>query len=306
MGWDPAALPDQSGKIMVVTGGNRGIGYFAGEQLAGAGARVILACRNPENAEAATRAIRARVPGADVATMILDTSDLGSVHSAAEQLLALDRLDVLIENAGTVHPPRRRTLTADGNELVLATNVLGHFALAALTMPALRRTPGSRVVTLGSMATRLINPHLDDLQLERGYTAWRAYAQSKVAMQVFGFELDRRLTAAGADVSALVAHPGYAIGGRSPGIRGVNEPSRAKRFRDNLQAAFAQGKDDGAWPIVRAAIDPDAAGSSYWGPRFLNFGEPTQQTPTRVSLDPDAGSRLFEAAERYTRLTFPV
>lgn len=306
MTWSPTDLPRQDGRIVVVTGANAGLGYFISEQLATTGARVILACRSAERADAAARAIRGRVAGANVGTLALDVSDLASVRTAAAALLDLDRLDVLVENAGIVHPPARRRVSVDGNELVLATNFLGHFALTALVLPALLRTPGSRVVTLGSLASRLTDSKLDDLQLIHGYGRWRAYAQSKVAVQSFGFELDRRFRAAGADAAALVAHPGYSIGGRTPGIRGVNEPGRGARFVDNLQGVFAQGKDRGAWAPVRASADPSAAGGSYWGPLLLTRGRPVLQHPTRTSLDPDVASRLFVSAERYTQVPFPL
>ena len=302
MNWNPRALPDQSGRTFVVTGANAGLGYFTSEQLAGAGAHVVLACRNPAKAAAAVAAIRGRVRGASVSTLVLDVADLGSVRSAAERMLEFPQLDGLILNAGIVHPPQDRSVSLDGAELVLATNYTGHFLLTSLVLPVLQRTPGSRVVSLGSIITRLMDSALDDLQLEVSYTNWKAYAQSKIAAQVFGFELDRRLRAAGlggpAGVQSLVAHPGYSISGRTPGIRGVNEVSRAKRFADTLQGFIgAQGKDAGAWPTVRAAIDPTAVGGQYYGPRLLTRGAPSLQRPTRTSLDRGIAAQLFTRTE---------
>jgi len=254
--WNPRTLPPLAGKTFVVTGANAGLGYFTSEQLAAAGAHVVLACRNPDRADAALAALRGRVQGASVSTITLDVADLESVRSASESLLQFPRIDGLILNAGIVHPPRDRQVSPDGNELVFATNYLGHFALTAQVLPALLRTPGSRVVSLGSMISRLMDSALDDLQLETGYDLWKAYAQSKIAMQVFGFELDRRLRESGvggpAGVQSVVAHPGYSISGLTPGIPGVNEPTRQKRVIDGLQLAIgAQGKHQGAWPIVR-------------------------------------------------------
>ncbi|POH70449.1 MULTISPECIES: SDR family NAD(P)-dependent oxidoreductase [Cryobacterium] len=302
MSWNPRALPDQSGRTFVVTGANAGLGYFTSEQLAGAGAHVVLACRNPAKAAAAIAAIRGRVPGASVSALALDVADLGSVRGAADRILEFPRLDGLILNAGIVHPPQDRSVSLDGAELVLATNYTGHFLLTSLALPALQRTPGSRVVSLGSMISRLMDSSLDDLQLEVTYNGWKAYAQSKIAMQVFGFELDRRLRAAGQGgpdgVQSLVSHPGYSISGLTPGIRGVNEVSRAKRFADTLQGFIgAQSKDAGAWPTVRAAIDPDARGGQYYGPRFLTRGAPALQHPTRTSLDRGIAERLFTRTE---------
>ncbi|MDJ0339671.1 SDR family NAD(P)-dependent oxidoreductase [Cryobacterium sp. PH31-O1] len=299
MTWNPRELPDQSGKTFVVTGANAGLGYFTSEQLAGAGAHVVLACRNLLKADAAAAAIRARVPGASVSVLQIDVSDLQSVRGVSETLRALPRLDGLILNAGIVHPPRDRQVSLDGNELVFATNFLGHFALTAGALMALRRTPGSRVVSLGSLISRLMDSSLDDLQLATTYSGWTAYAQSKIAMQVFGFELDRRLRANGAGtVQSLVAHPGYSISGLTPGIRSVNEVSRGKRVIDGLQLLVgAQSKQQGAWSTVRAAIDPDAHGGDYFGPRLLVRGRPVEQPATRTSRDRAVAARLWERAE---------
>lgn len=299
MSWNPRNLPSQTGKTFVVTGANAGLGYFTSEQLAGAGAHVILACRNATRAQTALEAIRARVPGASVSTLQLDVSDLQSVRDVSETLRALPRLDGLILNAGIVHPSADRLVSLDGNELILATNFLGHFALTAGTLMALRRTPGSRVVSLGSMISRLMDSSLDDLQLATTYNGWKAYAQSKIAMQVFGFELDRRLRANGAGmVQSLVAHPGYSISGLTPTVPGVNEIGPAKRVIDGLQRLVgAQSKQQGAWPTVRAAIDPDAHGGDYFGPRFLTRGAPTRQPATRTSRDRGVAARLWERAE---------
>ena len=306
MSWNPHALPHAVGTTVMVTGANAGIGYFASEQLARAGAHVILGCRNPERAEAAVSAIRRRVPGASVEATPIDVADRRSVAAAAASLLERDRLDVLMLNAGIVHPPAERATDADGNELVLSTNVIGHFQLAALTLPLLERSAGARVVTLGSLATLLSRFPLDDLQLESSYTSWTAYAQSKIAVQAFGFELDRRLRASGSPVASLVVHPGYSTSGRTPGIRGVNQPSRAKRFADNLQAAWTQGKDHGAWSAVRAAIDPDAVGGQFYGPRFVTKGEPVATHATPTTRSPRVGERLWTLLEEYSGQPFEV
>ncbi|MFT2818301.1 SDR family NAD(P)-dependent oxidoreductase [Leifsonia sp. A12D58] len=292
-----------------MTGANAGVGYFTSESLARAGADIVLACRNPLKADAALASIRRRVPGASVSTVELDVASLASVETAAATLQQLPRIDGLILNAGIVHPPRHRELSVDGHELVFATNLLGHFALTARLMPALLTTPGSRVVALGSVISRLLDSRLDDIELVSQYNPWTAYAQSKIEMQVFGFELDRRLREAGVGgpggMQALVAHPGYSISGRTPGIRGVNQPGRAKRFVDNLQAPLTQGKDRGAWPIVRAATDPLAVGGQYYGPRFTTKGRPTLQTPTSTSLDREVAARLWTYAEGAAGITFP-
>ncbi|WP_426625589.1 SDR family NAD(P)-dependent oxidoreductase [Leifsonia sp. McL0607] len=306
MAWDPAALPDAHDRTVVITGGNSGVGYFTGEQLAGAGARVVLACRDPERAEAAVSAIRRRVPRARVEATPLDVTDRRSVDAQAAILLERGKVDALVLNAGMVHPPRERRTDASGNELVLATNVLGHFRLVARVLPLLEATVGARVVTLGSLATRLSRLRLDDLQLERAYTSWRAYAGSKIAAQVFGFELERRLRAAGSGVTSIVVHPGYSTSGRTPGVRGVNEPTRATRFVDNLQAAWSQGKDHGAWAPVRAVLDPDITGGDYLGPVGRTKGLPTHARPTRSSRSPRTGALLWPLLEAAADQPFPV
>ena len=288
--WNPRRLPAQPGKTFVVTGANAGLGYFTSEQLASTGAHVILACRSAARAENAATRIRERVPGASVSTTLLDVADFESVQQAVETLGRLPQLHGLILNAGIVHPPVDRSVSLDGSELVLATNYLGHVLLAEGLLPVLGRTPGSRVVSLGSMISRIMDSALDDLQLETTYSGWKAYAQSKIASQVYGFDLDRRLRADGrggpSGIESLVAHPGYSISGLTPGIRGVNEVRPIKRVIDALQLALgAQGKHQGAYPTVRAVLDRSLTGGDYLGPRFLVRGGPVRQPATRTSRD---------------------
>jgi NAD(P)-dependent dehydrogenase (short-subunit alcohol dehydrogenase family) len=152
-------------------------------------------------------------------------------------------------------------------------------------------------VSLGSLATRLGSLRIDDLQLEHSYTSWRAYSRSKIAAQAFGFELDRRLHAAGSGISSIVVHPGYSTSGRTPGIRGVNQPTRVKRFVDNLQAGWTQGKDHGAWAPVRAVLDPELTGEDYIGPVGRTKGIPAHLHPTRASRSPRVGERLWPLLE---------
>jgi NAD(P)-dependent dehydrogenase (short-subunit alcohol dehydrogenase family) len=305
--WDPRSLPDLTGRVYLVTGSNTGLGYFASEQLVRAGARVIMSARHPNRLSGARAAIRRRVPdAAPDATdpLILDTSNLGSVRSAAASIRGRGALDGVLLNAGIVHPPKVRQTTIDGNEVVFATNALGHFALAGELLTALAEAAG-RMVWVGSMSTSLTPYDPVDPQLVDNYSAWRAYVQSKVATAALGFEADRRLRAAEVDVASIVAHPGYSIGGRTPGIVGVNEPSRAKRFRDNLQAAFSQSKEHGAWPLVRALTDPEAESGGFWGPRTGSRGEPREQTAAKVTRDPEVGARLWQVAEQATGVRWP-
>ncbi|MDR6971878.1 SDR family NAD(P)-dependent oxidoreductase [Leifsonia shinshuensis] len=306
MGWDAASLPDASGRTVVITGANAGVGYFTAEQLARAGAHVVLACRDPERAEAAVSAIRRRVTRASVEAMPLDVTDRRSIDAAAEAILEHGTVDALVLNAGIVHPPRSRRTDDEGNELVLSTNVLGHFRLVARALPALTSAPDARVVTLGSLASRLGRLRLDDLQLERSYTSWRAYAGSKIAAQAFGFELDRRFRASATPVRSIVVHPGYSTSGRTPGIRGVNQPTRLKRFADNLQAAWTQGKDDGAHVPVRAVLDADIEGGDYLGPALWTKGAPVHAPATRASRSPRLGARLWPLLEQASGQPFAL
>jgi NAD(P)-dependent dehydrogenase (short-subunit alcohol dehydrogenase family) len=203
-----------------------------------------------------------------------------------------------------VHPPKRRQ-TVDGHELVFATNVLGHFALAGELLQNLA-VVGGRMVWLGSMAASLGDYEPRDPDLVDGYTAWRAYAQSKVATTALGFEADRRLRAGGVPVLSVVAHPGYSTSGRTAGIRGVNEPSRIARFADNLQAPITQSKEHGAWPIVRAVVDPSVLGGDFWGPRYVMHGSPRRGKPAPITRDAELGARLWEVCESSARVRWPL
>ncbi len=262
--------------------------------------------RSPNRLMAARAALRRRIEeaGDRIETLLLDTSNLGSVRAAAATIGARGRLDGLLLNAGIVHPPKKRETTGDGHELVFATNVLGHFALAGELLTPLARASG-RMVWLGSMSTSMWRYDPVDPQLVEDYTGWRAYVQSKVASAALGLEADRRLRAAGVPVGSVVAHPGYSTSGRTAGIRGVNEPSRVGRFADNLQFAITQSKERGAWPLVRALVDPDAEGGEFWGPRFVTRGEPRLATASRISRDPELAARVWGVCEDATGVRWP-
>ena len=302
--WDPGQLPDLHGRSYLVTGSNTGLGFFSVEQLAGAGAHVIMTGRSPNRLSIARAAIMRRNPDASVESLLLDTSNLGSVRAAAATARMRGPLDGALLNAGIVHPPKEREQTPDGNELVFATNALGHYALAGELLTTLAAASG-RVVWLGSMSTTISPYDPIDPQLSDGYTPWRAYVQSKVATSVLGFEADRRLRAAGVQVSSVVAHPGYSTSGRTTGIRGVNEPSRTTRFVDNLQAAFTQSKEHGAWPLVRALADRSIEGGSFVGPRFGTRGAPRVVKAARVVRSAEIAERIWEACEDATGMKWP-
>ena len=312
--WDPRHLPDLHGRTYLVTGSNRGLGFFAAEQLVRAGAHVIMTGRPPNRLATARAALNARIAaeaeageparGGSAETLLLDTSNLGSVRAAAASVRQRGRLDGVLLNAGVVHAPKERQTTRDGNELVLATNALGHFALAGALLSTLAARRG-RMVWIGSMSTSLWAYDPTDPQLAEGYSGWRAYVQSKVVCTAVGLEADRRLRASRVPVTSVVAHPGYSISGRTRGIRGINEPSRMGRFTDNLQAPISQSKEYGAWPLVRALVDPVVEGGQLWGPNLVVRGTPRQATPAKLTRDPAVGERLWLMCENATRMRWP-
>ncbi len=311
MTWNPRDIPSQRGKTFVVTGGNAGIGYFISEQLATAGARVIIASRNAVKGTAAMRAIREQVPGAHLEQVTLDLASFDSIRAAAVQLSALGSLDGIIQNAGAVMPSSKRQVTLDGNELMFGTNHLGHFLLTALVYPTLQAAGTGtalvpRVVTMGSGATRLTRVRPTDLQSLESFTAFGAYGRSKHATQSFGFELDRRLRSAGSPVVALVAHPGGAIDQLSPTRTGVVEPTRLQRIAATNLQLFGGGKDRAAWSAVRAATDKDATGGQYYGPRGHLSGPPVLQSPVAASHGAEFGGMLWAASEEITGQVFAV
>lgn len=305
MTWDPRALPSQAGRTIVVTGGSAGIGYWVSEQVAAAGARVVIAARSPEKVAAAMASIRERVPGADLAHVPLDLASLASIRDAATALLDLGGADVLVNNAGLVIASPRRRETADGLELEVGGNFVGHFALTAQVWPGIR----DRVVGLGSLSTAMVRLDPDDLMSTRRYGAFRAYAFSKHAVHGFALELDRRLRAAGDPRKSLLAHPGYAItelAEKRPGL--VRDASWPRRVAARLSAIAAQGKDHGAWPVVRAAVDPAAESGEFYGPAAMAGmrGLPVIQAPVTSSASPAFGAHLWALAEEWSGVEFRI
>ncbi|MEU3531733.1 SDR family NAD(P)-dependent oxidoreductase [Streptomyces murinus] len=298
--WDVHRLPSAEGRNFLVTGGNAGIGYFTAEQLAATGAVVVLGCRDRAKAEAAMASIRSRVPGARVRHLRLDLADLSSLKSAVDGL-DLDRLDAVVHNAGVAldDPPRRET--ADGHELMFGTNHLGHFALTRWLAPLLSAARAARVVTVGSFAARSERLDLGDLQSARDYRPKRAYGRSKLAQMSFGFELDRRLRAAGSTVLSVVAHPGGALDSLTPSRPPVHRTTPGARLRALPCALLVQGKEAGAWPVVRAVLDPEVAGGELWGPRVFGLrGTPRREPVPSHMADPAVAAQLWTAGEELT------
>ena len=224
-----------------------------------------------------------------------------------ERSAAAGALDGLLLNAGIVHPPKQRETTVDGHEVVFATNVLGHFALAGELLTDARRGIRPHGVGRQHVDLDVRRTTRSTRSSSRATSAWRAYVQSKVATAALGFEADRRLRAAGVPVASVVAHPGYSTSGRTPGIVGVNEPvAGSTRFADNLQAAITQSKEHGAWPLVRALVDPDIEGGEFWGPRTRR---PRRAAPAarrrKITRDPEIAARLWGACEDATGVRWP-
>jgi NAD(P)-dependent dehydrogenase (short-subunit alcohol dehydrogenase family) len=297
-GWTEADVPSLEGRAFLVTGANGGLGYETARVLAQRGARVILACRRPDAAAEAARHIRDLAPGARVQVEPLDLADLGSVAQCASHVAeAVGRLDGLINNAGLMGVPR--ALTAEGFERQLAVNHLGHFALTGRLLPCLLAAPAPRVVTVTSETARFGRIAFDDLQGERRYRPWRAYAQAKLANLLFALELDRRGRAAGSALLSLAAHPGYAGTGLqvSPERR-LRRP--VQRFWSWANRSVAQGAPAGAWPTLRAATDPQARGATLYGPSRRLAGPAVIGTAWRRGADHETARRLWEASEALT------
>ncbi len=296
--WTAADIPEQTGRVAIVTGANSGLGQATARELARAGASVVLAVRNPAKGEEAASRIRAAVPAATVEVAPLDLADLGSVREFAGRLAgAHEQIDLLINNAGIMAAPRR--LTKDGFESQFGTNHLGHFALTGRLLPALLAAPSPRVVTVSSTMHRGGAMNFDDLQGERKYSRWGAYSQSKLANLMFCFELQRRATAADSRPFSLAAHPGYA----NTNLQ-FAAPNRfyEKAFMWIGNHLFAQSADMGALPTLYAATVPDLPGGTYVGPggRGEQRGYPKVVSAAGKAYDEDAWRRLWAVSEELT------
>lgn len=271
MGWKPEQLPDLTGKTYAITGGNSGIGLEAAKILVAKGARVVITARSESKAQAALTEIRAEASGADVDFVLLDLADAESTRAAASALLdACPRMDALIANAGIMQTPETRT--AEGFELQLATNHLGHFRLASALFPRIDEC-GGRIVPVSSIAHKHGTIVLDDLMFtKRKYDPLVAYTQSKLANMLFAFELQRRLGARGSRVASIACHPGYsATNLQSTGVGMDGGSGIWRRVYRLTNALLAQSAREGSYPLVLAAAAPDAKSGAYYGP--TKFGD---------------------------------
>jgi NAD(P)-dependent dehydrogenase (short-subunit alcohol dehydrogenase family) len=303
--WTSEKIPSLAGRTAVVTGANSGLGLATARELARHGASVVLACRDTEKGEHALREIEAAAPQARAQVSELDLGDLASIESFAGRFRSQHGkggLDLLINNAGVMAPPRRET--NDGFELQLGTNHLGHFALTARLIAEMQGRPDARVVTLSSNAHKTGRIDFGDLQRERGYTRWGAYGQSQLANLMFALELDRRLRAAGSTVTSVAAHPGYA----ATNLQSAAAPAADRIVMKFTNLILAQSSEMGALPTLYAATVPGLAGGSYVGPDGIGEfrGHPHLATPSGAARDEQIAARLWEVSEALTRVRFAV
>jgi NAD(P)-dependent dehydrogenase (short-subunit alcohol dehydrogenase family) len=307
MGWTLRDLPDLTGRTIVVTGANSGLGLEATRAFAGRGAHVVLACRSVERAEAARAGIVASHPKASVEVGSLDLANLSSVRVFGAAFASRHaRLDVLCNNAGVMALPRRETV--DGFEMQIGTNHLGHFALTGLLLPLLLRTPGSRVVTQSSGMHRIGRIAFDDLQGSIRYGRWSAYGQSKLANLLFAYELHRRLASMGAGTISVACHPGYAATElQFAGARMENSPLTERIFALGNRL-LAQDAASGALPMLYAATAPDVRGGEYFGPEGLGemWGSPKRVVSNGRSRDNAVAARLWTVSEDLTRVRYEM
>ena len=295
--WSEEQISDQTGKVAIVTGGNSGIGFETARVLAEKGATVVMACRNLEKASPKAEEIRSTHPGANVEVMQLDLSDLDSVRQFAEAFRAKhSRLDLLINNAGIMVPPYGKT--AQGFETQFGVNHLGHFALTGSLLDLLTNTPGSRVVTVSSLAHYMGRIDFSDLNWENGYKPQAAYGQSKLANLLFTYELQRRLAASGKETLAVAAHPGWTE-------TNLQEHARTAKFMNRF---FAQQPLMGALPTLYAATASDVQRAEYYGPSgFMEMkGPPKKVNSNKRSHDESLAERLWHVSEDLTGVHFQI
>ncbi len=303
--WTAQDIPDQSGRIAVVTGANSGIGLVAARELARAGATVVLGCRNPERGDRAAQSIRSAVAGARVEVAQLDLADLASVAACAQALHdSHAHLDLLVNNAGVMATPHRTT--ADGFELQFGTNHLGHFALTGRLLDLLLAAPAPRVVSVSSGAHRIGRMNFEDLQSERRYWKWRAYGQSKLANLLFAFELQRRAAAAKTALLSVAAHPGYAatnLQATGPQMAGNGLEEKISALANKV---LAQSDEQGALPTLYAATVADIPPGAYVGPDgpLEQRGHPKLVGTSSAARDVHDATELWDISEELTSVSY--
>jgi NAD(P)-dependent dehydrogenase (short-subunit alcohol dehydrogenase family) len=300
------AIADQSGRTVLITGANSGIGLQAARRLAEAGANVVLACRDPRRAERAVAEVAGVARGGEVSTVACDLASLASVRAAAARVRdQVAAIDVLVNNAGVMAIPRR--VTEDGFEAQLATNHLGHFALTGLLVDLVGASGAGRVVTLSSEMHTIGRMRFSDLDGERFYQRWLAYGQSKLANLLFTLELQRRLEASGSSAIAVAAHPGWAATNLQTTGRGLTGGAM-KAVVDGANRLLAQSPQMGALPTLHAATSPHVTGGGYYGPGglFGMRGYPVPCGRSRAARDGESAHRLWAVSEERTGVVYPL
>ncbi len=306
MAWNVNDIPDQSGKIALITGANSGLGFEASRELARKGATVVMAVRNTEKGEAAIARITDEVPNADLELRKLDLGSLDSVRAFADRVKAeREHVDILLNNAGLMATPAGQT--KDGFETQVGTNHLGHFVLTQELMPALEAADAARVVTVTSGA-RLQGHTLTEArtQVSDDYDPWRAYGDSKLANYQFSIELARRLEAAGSSVASLVAHPGLSHTNLQVATAASGGTGISGRFWKVTARFVGMSALGGALPMLRAATDPDAANGEFYGPRWQMRGAPVRLGPDEKRSAKDETSRMWDISESRTGTVFSL
>ena len=306
MSWTPNQMPPQDGRVAVVTGANSGIGFHASLELVRHGAHVVMACRNEKKAREAMAKIRSEIAGASLSFVPLDLSSQKSVRDAATLIRRQQpKIDLLLNNAGLMW--LEEGLTEDGFEQQIGTNHFGHFTLTLQLLERMVKVPGSRIVTVSSIAHRGGKIHFENLTLKGEYGRQKAYAQSKLANLMFAIELDRRLQQAGAQTRSLACHPG--VSNTNLAVPGIVEQSPLKigKVVDWIWPLFTQSAEKGAWPTLYAATSADAIGGQYYGPNgwFEAMGAPAPARARRYAQDPEKGRRLWQLSEQLTGEHYP-
>ena len=303
----PADIPSQTGRRILITGGNSGIGYATALALARHGATLLLACRDHTRGQAAIRKLAGQAPQAPPAQLIeLNLASFASIRKTAATLLAQNLpLDILINNAGVFAPPQRRE-TEDGFELQWGTNVLGHFALTCLLLPLLKQAPKARIVTVASIAHKRGKLNFDDLQSTRRYAPQGAYQQSKLGDLMFAFALERHLTARSLDIVSIAVHPGVAQTGLFKIGNSEGLARTLERVISSSVGLFFNDDAGGALPTLYAATSPAAEGGAYYGSQNLFEMRGGNVGPAKIApraLDQAAQQRLWQHCEQATACT---
>jgi NAD(P)-dependent dehydrogenase (short-subunit alcohol dehydrogenase family) len=300
--WTADEIPDQTGRVAIVTGANGGLGYVTSRELARHGARVVVCSRDDVRGKEAVARLIADVPAADVELRSLDMADLASIRTFADGIQAsYPAIDLLVNNAGVMAIPRKET--ADGFEMQFGTNHLGHFALTGLLLPLLVNQPGARVVTVSSNAHKPGKLDFDDIMHERSYRRWRVYSDSKLANLLFAFELQRRLAAVDAPSISVAAHPGTAATNLVK--PGAGNPIKRIVMTYGVRM-IGQSEAQGALPQLYAATAPEVRGGEYFGPNGIaeNRGYPKKVDSTAASKDTDTAAQLWTLSEELTGVTY--